>query len=96
MKVILEPLGGKYYGTRILVGDGLIEVWGCGKNQKPSARERKLWEPEEPEICDSHYETQGDYEIALAIIAALRPYDVSLGMTSNKQGVEKETSSESP
>lgn len=112
MKAKLLPLDVKYYGTRIVVGDGVIEIWGCGKDSTPSVRELagictpqeyrdNVWLPDKTDgwsdkkgvhvktymdICDSHYETQGDYEIALAIVAALKAVTISPAPGGEKEG----------
>lgn len=59
---------GKYYGTRILAhpqDDSGIKVWGFGE-RRGIASERDGTD----DICDSHYEDQGDYEVAEFIVMA--------------------------
>lgn len=77
IEVEILPLGGKYYGTEIKVGQGSFRIWGCGKENDytPSSRETDgLEEGEEFETCDNHYEKQQDYEIALVVEKALREH----------------------
>jgi len=77
-KAELEPLQGKYYGSRItLTGpDGAtdgIEVWVMGDHE-PSERELADWDEAEYgpyEISDSHYETRMGYAICNLIVEAI-------------------------
>lgn len=75
------PLGGKYYGTGVDVGHTAIRVWDHSYYGTPSRRqlddyghEGKEWDDLAPQekldlTCDSHYETQADYDLALKIAA---------------------------
>ena len=38
MRVYIEPLKGKYYGTDIVFGDNSITVWAFGNDWEPSDR----------------------------------------------------------
>lgn len=68
----IEPLQGKYYGTRIVntETDDLIEVWLTLKGEyKPSSRELENgWTPD---YGFDHAETQESYETALKIVEKL-------------------------
>lgn len=72
------PLSGrKYYGTEIVDENDVcvIEIWGVNSLRKPSTRELAIWNSEEPyEICDQHYEDEGDLEVANVIVKALNEY----------------------
>lgn len=75
------PLGGKYYGTVVNVGHTSIRVWDHLFHETPSRRqlddyghEGREWDDLDQEekwdiTCDSHYETQADYDLALKIAA---------------------------
>ena len=67
----LLPLSGKFYGSEIkLDTDEIIKIWCSGKDYTPSIREINMngeeWEPE-----DSHYETEYNYQIALACVEGI-------------------------
>ena len=70
----VRKLGGKYYGTDVRVdGGGGVSVWVTG-NGEPSNRQLKYWgvasqseAAEEGYFCDSHYETEYGYRLAVAI-----------------------------
>ena len=73
----IEPLTGKYYGTRITLDNGEgITVWVMG-DYKPSKRQldslNMTYEEakEDDYFCDSHFETEASYKIALAIVEAI-------------------------
>jgi hypothetical protein len=69
MKWNIEPLTGKYYGTRISNDAGdLIVVW---TNGSCPVSERELEEGWEEEHGYDHVESQKDYEYAIAIRDAL-------------------------
>jgi len=75
------PLVGKYYGTGVDIGHATIRVWDHFYYGAPSRRqlddyghEGKEWDDLTPKersdiTCDSHYETQADYDLALKIAA---------------------------
>lgn len=73
----IEPLKGKYYGTRITLekGEG-ITVWVMG-DFKPSERQladlNMTYEEakEDDYFCDSHFETETSFKIASAIVEVL-------------------------
>ena len=68
----IEPLKGKYYGTRVVntETDDLIEVWLSLKmGSQPSSREfENGWTPD---YGFDHVETQESYETALKIVEKL-------------------------
>lgn len=75
----LAPLDGKYYGTKLLdvKGREMISIWGSAKepdDHRPSPREIERFGPDFSEecwaeyCCDTHYETKGDYLLALSIL----------------------------
>lgn len=67
-KWCVEPLNGKYYGTRVTDGKRLIEVW-TGYTGKVSQRE--LDEGWTEDYGFDHVESDKDYQIALVICEAL-------------------------
>lgn len=77
--VSVAPLSGKYYGTVVVDADGedVVEFWDHGNDIEPSSREKAKfgddWTPEKwsEYCCDSHWESQRDYERAVSF-AALR------------------------
>ena len=81
MRAYIEDLKGKYYGTsiRYFVNDCpcSIEVWNHTDCHTPSQRQLDYWEMTYEEakddgmMCDSHYETENDYNIAKIIVEAL-------------------------
>ena len=84
MKATIEPLQGKYYGTKInfeyigkRIEKGVIEVWHMG-DYKPSKRQLQYWgvksikEAHDNDYpCDSHFETEITYKICVEIKNAL-------------------------
>lgn len=78
----VRPLGGKYYGTRVDIGHTTVTVWDHTGNSRPSDRELEDygiadWDAATREqrfdiTCDSHYETQEDYDLARLLAAAPR------------------------
>ena len=65
----IEPLQGKYYGTRILLDSGVIEVWtGGSRPQKPS--EREIADGWTPDVGMDHVESEEDYANACLISSA--------------------------
>lgn len=82
MKIYLEELKGKYYGTVIRYQvspedtEKSIEVWDMG-DYTPSRRQLEYWglsldeAKEDGIMCDSHYETLRSYDIACVIVDAL-------------------------
>lgn len=77
---VIEPLKGKYYGTRISNPEGsLIEVWGWARKHEPSSRELGEWDDadESFEIYDSHYEDVGDLATAELVVAAPDLLDIA-------------------
>lgn len=77
-KFYLSPLTDrKYYGTGIEDQDGniVLDIWGVNRLHKPSERELAKWTSEEPfEMCDTHYEDEGDLEVAQIIVKALNEH----------------------
>lgn len=73
---IESPFTRKYYGTIISTPHGEIAVWLDGDD--PSAAQLADWGMTLEEavandmICDTHYQSQRDYDVAHAILAALR------------------------
>lgn len=75
-------LAGKYYGTRVDIGHTTVTVWDHSEHTQPSRRELdnnghkgrewdELSRDERFDItCDTHYETQADYDLARLIAAA--------------------------
>ena len=79
MKAEIADLSGKYYGTKVIYGnEHEITIWTHDKDFTPSKRQLEYWEmtleeaKEDGIMCDSHYETQEDYEVAKCIVVALR------------------------
>jgi hypothetical protein len=82
----LVPLGGKYYGTEIvLINDetntkAYFQVWiNEISDYRPSERELRGWDEQENgpyEICDNHYETDTAYKVCLAIEKALNGLEI--------------------
>jgi hypothetical protein len=68
IKWFIEPLDGKYYGTRVTNGDNVIVVW-TGYIGKVSQRE--LDEGWTEEYGFDHVESDKDYNIACVICEAL-------------------------
>jgi hypothetical protein len=64
----IEPLKGKYYGTRVTNGDAVVEVW-TGYTGKVSQRE--LDDGWTEEYGFDHVESDKDYNIACVICEAL-------------------------
>lgn len=59
----IEPLDGKYYGTRIRFREGSIEIWMVNPVGGASVRERGSgWEPGDGM---DHVEYEGDYRLAV-------------------------------
>lgn len=88
-KAVILPLDGKYYGTKVKIyfeddRDTIINIWS-GSDWKPSERERiscqecdfefKDVNPCYDCFCDSHYETENDYNLAKIICDALNALD---------------------
>lgn len=85
MKARLQPLTGKYYGTRIDTDFGTIDVWLSGDmpwTREPSAREKAEWPIPSAEngsledirsdmMCGGHYETQLSFDVATVIVDAI-------------------------
>ena len=78
MKAEIADLSGKYYGTKVIYGDeNEITIWTHYKDFTPSKRQLEYWEmtleeaKENDMMCDTHYETQEDYEIAKCVASAL-------------------------
>lgn len=65
----VEPLKGKYYGTRVTNGEQLIVVW-TGYTGKVS--EREIEEGWTEEYGFDHVESDRDYKIACVICDALK------------------------
>jgi len=75
----IEPLQGKYYGTRILLDSGVIEVWTDGSRpQKPS--EREIADGWTPDVGMDHVESEEDYANACLISAAPELLDALRGL----------------
>lgn len=77
MKAKIEPLKGKYYGTTISLENGEgITVWVMG-DYKPSIRQLEelsmTYEEAKDDdyFCDSHFESETSYKVAVAIVEAL-------------------------
>lgn len=72
------PLEGKYYGTEIIDAEGgdVCRVWDHDRGEPVlSEREERTHKFESDAdrnewMCDTHFETQQDYEIACLIAAA--------------------------
>ena len=78
----VAPRTGKYYGTDILWGKTVIgAVWNHGEwngpRQHPSKRELAYSHPKMTEeifwedCCDSHWESQENYDEAVALVERL-------------------------
>ena len=65
----LNPLEGKYYGSKVAIGDSFVSVWGSNVNDF-SVSKREIEEGWEPEVGWDHVERQEDYANALLIAAA--------------------------
>ena len=65
----IEPLQGKYYGTRILLDSGVIEVWTDG-SRPPKPSEREIADGWTPDVGMNHVESEEDYANARLIAAA--------------------------
>ena len=67
MKATIEPLKGKYYGTKIIIEQedsyGCITLWGALSHGEHSIRELEAgWDED---LCGmDHVEDAGDYELA--------------------------------
>lgn len=81
MNAYIEPLSGKYYGTKIIIDTGgttpsELSIWEMG-NHQPSTRQLEKWNmtfgeaKDDGMMCDSHYETELSYKIARIIQKAL-------------------------
>lgn len=92
MRAHIKPLERyrKYYGTEIEILDGpakdeIIKIWvSCGKpstreldNFHADLKENGCDDSEPYEICDSHYESQLDLDIANAVVKALETIQVN-------------------
>ena len=66
----IRPLRGKYYGTEIEVGDGLITVWTPNHYASPFASEREIAQGWEPEHGHDHVEDVQSYANAQLVAAA--------------------------
>lgn len=75
------PLDGKYYGTEVSVGHAYFTIWDHSVDSPPSRRELAAygvtedWDsvPDDTKydiICDSHYESTRDFELACLVAAA--------------------------
>jgi hypothetical protein len=71
-KWCIEPLDGKYYGTKITKGRNCIEVW-TGYTGKVSQRE--LDDGWDEEYGFDHVESDRDYKLACIICEALNKED---------------------
>lgn len=68
MEFKVLPLKGKYYGTRIQVQEGVVEVWGTGNYSPVSPREIATgWTPD---YGYDHVESADDYRNACLLAAA--------------------------
>lgn len=70
----VEPLEGKYYGTRVSNGDRFIDVWTGFKGYTPeevSIREKAQGWGKDGDYYFGHVESQFDYEIAVQIAEML-------------------------
>lgn len=58
---------GKYYGTDILDanGESVVEIW---MPYGPMSERERAYQGEDPEICDSHYESELTYQTVMLII----------------------------
>lgn len=78
MRAFIEPLDGKYYGTKVWTEAGDVEIW-CPNPRRPSDRQLQEWYPmDEPlseYMCDNHYETAISYEMAQAFVRAVADID---------------------
>jgi len=77
MKAKIEPLEGKYYGTRITLENGEgITIWVMG-DYKPSIRQLEelsmTYEEAKDDdyFCDSHFESETSFKVAVAIVETL-------------------------
>jgi hypothetical protein len=67
----VEPLNGKYYGTRVVLGDHVLEVWTSDHFANPFASKREIelgWDPVED--GHDHIEDVRSYANACLIAAA--------------------------
>lgn len=64
------PLDGKYYGTQVEVGDGLITVWTPNHYACPFASSREIALGWQPEDGHDHIEDVQSYANACLIAAA--------------------------
>lgn len=66
----IRPLNGKYYGTKISVGENSITVWTPSYHAKPFASVREIENGWTPEDGQDHVEDVESYSNALLIAAA--------------------------
>lgn len=66
---VIEPLKGKYYGTRVLLGGGVIEVW-TGGTRPPEPSKREIADGWTDDMGMDHVESAEDYANARLIAAA--------------------------
>lgn len=70
----VEPLGGKYYGTRVSNGDRFIDIWTGFDKYTPeevSVREKAQGWGEDGDYYFDHVESQFDYDTAVQIAEML-------------------------
>lgn len=81
----IEPLNGKYYGTRVILGNGVIEVWTSGSRPlEPS--EREIADGWTPDFGFDHVESAEDYANACLISAAPELLDALREMIADANG----------
>jgi hypothetical protein len=95
MDVGIADLSGKYYGTKVIYGnEHEITIWTHDKDFTPSTRQLAYWEltldeaKDSDMMCDSHYETQEDYDIAVKICYALRDDSEKLNIIVSDKNTE--------
>ena len=67
----LQPLKGKYYGSVVQIGNGVVTVWGTERDDKSyTASQREIDKGWTPERGFDHVEVDGDYANARLIASA--------------------------
>jgi hypothetical protein len=77
----LTPLEGKYYGSKVVIGDSFVDVWGSNRKDY-SVSKREIEDGWEPDLGYDHVERQEDYANALLIAAAPDLYEALEAMVT--------------
>ena len=85
------PLSGKYYGTQVDVGLGVITVWTPDHYADPFASKREIADGWTQDIGHDHVEDAASYSIASLIAAAPDLLEALIWMVENDETFEGDT-----